>query len=240
MSERTQTEEVAGYWQQIIDVMRQLGLLSERSQQGDERVPVADAILLPDRCIFVLDMQQLAGISRDVWLDPALWAQWEGALQGRRVSVSAGDGLALTVAREPTQPLPDVIPLSLPEPYQGCLVGYTKRLPSGEQRAILIGGAVSSAAPDPIQSAVLQLAAQRAPDVVNFAVVDAQPVDLQDSEQQLSLFTLSTAPTEAELVAARLRQRTLLAQANLTDWQYSPIEGAVFPLLLLTVDEAAA
>lgn len=112
MSERTQTEEVVGYWQQIIDVMRQMSLLTERTQQGDEQVPVADAILLPERCIFVLDMQQLAGIARDVWLDPALWAQWEEALQGRRVSVSAGGGLALTVAREPTQPL-STIPLLL-------------------------------------------------------------------------------------------------------------------------------
>lgn len=104
MSEITQTEEVVMYWQQIIDVMRQLDLLTERPQQGGGVVPVADAILLPDRCIFVLDMQRLASVSRDVWLDPALWAQWEEALQGRRVSVSAGDGLALTVAREPTLP----------------------------------------------------------------------------------------------------------------------------------------
>ncbi len=112
MSERTQTDEVVGYWQQIVGVMRQLGLLTERPQQGGDMVPVADAILLPDRCIFVLDMQRLAGISRDVWLNPALWVQWEEALQGRRVSVSAGDGLALTVAREPTQPL-SVFPLLL-------------------------------------------------------------------------------------------------------------------------------
>jgi len=100
MSERTQTDEVVEYWQRIIGTMRQQGLL-ERPRQGGEMLPVADAILLPDRCIFVLDMQRLAGISRNAWLDPALWAQWRTALQGRRVSVSDGGGLAITVAREP-------------------------------------------------------------------------------------------------------------------------------------------
>jgi hypothetical protein len=90
------------YWQQIIDTMRQQGLLGERpGLGGQEMLPVADAILLPDRCIFVLDMQRLAGISLSTWLDPALWAQWRAALQGRRVSVSDGNGLAITVAREP-------------------------------------------------------------------------------------------------------------------------------------------
>jgi len=75
-------------------------------------LPVADALLLPDRCVFVLDMQHLAGISRKTWLDPALWAQWRVALQGRRVFVSGGGGgLAITVAREPgadTKRLPAV------------------------------------------------------------------------------------------------------------------------------------
>ena len=101
MSERTQTDEVVEYWQRIIGTMRQRGLLGERPRRGVEMLPVADAILLPDRCIFVLDMQRLAGISRKAWLDPALWAQWQAALQGRRVSVSDGGGLAITVAREP-------------------------------------------------------------------------------------------------------------------------------------------
>ena len=101
MNERIQTDEVVRYWQQIIGVMREQGLLTESLQLGGELVPVVDAILLPDRCIFVLDMQQLAGIASDVWLDPALWEQWRTALQGRRVSVSTGAGLALTIARTP-------------------------------------------------------------------------------------------------------------------------------------------
>jgi len=69
MSERTQTDEVVEYWQRIIGTMRQRGLFGERPRRGVEMLPVADAILLPDRCIFVLDMQRLAGISRKAWLD---------------------------------------------------------------------------------------------------------------------------------------------------------------------------
>jgi hypothetical protein len=258
MSERTQTDEVVVYWQQIISTMRQRGLLTERSRQGDEMLPVADAILLPDRCIFVLDMQRLAGISREAWLDPGLWAQWRAALQGRRVSVSAGGGLAITVAREPgahTKRLPAVIPLSLehlPEPYHVCLVGYTKRLPAGDDRAILIGGASSSDETNQMQSAILQLAAKHSPDEIQFAVVDTQPVDFQDHERLPHLFALSTSPSttpdlnaEAELAkrvkAERLRHRALMAEANLADWRRynaDPGDGVSFPLLLLTVDEA--
>lgn len=102
MNQRVETEEVVEYWQQIIDVMRQRGLLTEFPPQGDEMVPVADAILLPDRCIFVLDMQRLAGIPHDIWLDPDLWAEWQEVLGGRPVMVSTGGGLAITVARAPS------------------------------------------------------------------------------------------------------------------------------------------
>ena len=111
MSERTQTDEVVAYWQRIIGTLRQRGLLRRRLLRGGEVLPVADAFLLPDRCVFVLDMQRLAGISRKAWLDPALWAQWRAALQGRRVFVSGGGGLAITVVREPgadTKRLPAV------------------------------------------------------------------------------------------------------------------------------------
>lgn len=102
MNERVQTDEVVEYWQQIIAVIRQRGVLTEFPPQGDEIVPVADAFLLPDRCIFVLDMQRLAGIPHDIWLDPALWAQWQEVLGGRPVIVSTGGGLAITVARTPS------------------------------------------------------------------------------------------------------------------------------------------
>jgi hypothetical protein len=258
MSERIQTDEVVVYWQRIIGTMRQRGLLTERPRQGGEMLPVADAILLPDRCIFVLDMQRLAGISSTAWLDPALWAQWRTALQGRRVSVSEGGGLAITVAREPgahTKQLPAVIPLSLehlPEPYHVCLVGYTKRLPASDDRAILIGGASSSDKTNQMQSAILQLAAEHSPDEVKFAVVDTQPVDLQDDERLPHLFALSTSPSTAldlnaaaelaeRVEAERLRHQALMAQANLADWRRynaNPVGGVSFPLLLLNVDEA--
>ncbi|MBN1921659.1 MAG: hypothetical protein JW892_10470 [Anaerolineae bacterium] len=106
MNERTQADEVVRYWQQIIGTLRQEGALTGSPQQGNEMVPVADAILLPDRCIFVLDMQQLANVASAVWMDSELWAQWQVALEGRRVLVSTGGGLALTVSRKPTRPLP--------------------------------------------------------------------------------------------------------------------------------------
>jgi hypothetical protein len=95
--------EVVQYWQRLVATLHQRGLLKERTVQGGYALPVADVILLPDRCIFILDMQRLAGIAREAWLDVKLREQWQAALQGRRVVVSDGGGLAVQVARQPGQ-----------------------------------------------------------------------------------------------------------------------------------------
>jgi hypothetical protein len=100
-NERNTTDEVIIYWRQIVGTLGQRGLVRQRPRQGGVMLPVADAFLLPDRCIFALDMQRLGGIPREEWLKPELWRQWRAALQGRRVFVSDGGGLAITVARQP-------------------------------------------------------------------------------------------------------------------------------------------
>ena len=154
--------EVVRYWEQILTTLRQRGLLKQ------EQYPVADALLLPDRAIFILDMQRLGGIPREEWLDRRLWAQWRAALQGRRVIVSDRGGLAIQVARDPGPPerrqLPAVIPLTPdripPEPYRVCL-GLARHGPvvldiAGTHRAILIGGTSGSGKTNLIQSILLQ------------------------------------------------------------------------------------
>jgi hypothetical protein len=92
---RNTTDEVIVYWRQIVGTLDQRGLVRQRPRQGGAILPVADAFLLPDRCIFALDMQRLGGIPREEWLKRDLWAQWRAALQGRRVFVSDGGGLAI-------------------------------------------------------------------------------------------------------------------------------------------------
>ncbi|MBN2002067.1 MAG: hypothetical protein JXA21_01820 [Anaerolineae bacterium] len=183
MIQKTQTDEVVVYWQEIIATMRRRGLLTEQTRSDDEILPVADAILLPDRCIFVLDVQQLAGISHNVWMDPALWAQWRAALQGRAVFVSEGDGLAITVARKPaphTKWLPVAIPPSLerlPELHSVGPSGHTKRPLTGDRWAILISGAANNPKTNKAQSAGPQPATKHSPNDVKFAIVNTQIVE---------------------------------------------------------------
>ncbi|MFN3762242.1 MAG: FtsK/SpoIIIE domain-containing protein [Anaerolineae bacterium] len=239
--------EVLAYWQHIIATLRQRGLL----QHG---LPEADAILLPDRCIFILDMQRLAGIPRETWLDKNLWRQWRAALQGRRVLVSDSVGLAIQVAREPgpRQRLPAVIPLTpdlIPHrPYHVCL-GYSRRGETvhldiaGDHRAILVGGTSGSGKTNLMQSVILQLATRHSPDQVRFAIVDTKMVDFGPEFDRLPHLFAPIASDQEEahrLVEAveeeRLRRQALMAQAGVADWRDLP---AGMPLLLLVIDEAA-
>ena len=64
MNERTTTDEVVVYWRQIVSTLNQRGLLKPRPRRQGAVLPVADALLLPDRCIFSLDMRRLGGIPR--------------------------------------------------------------------------------------------------------------------------------------------------------------------------------
>ncbi|MCP4536599.1 MAG: hypothetical protein GY832_05585, partial [Chloroflexi bacterium] len=92
--------EVVTYWQGIVGTLAQRGLLKQR-QDGCKIIPQATAIVTPQYVAFVFDMQRLAGIPREKWLETDLWAQTRAALQGRRVFVADSAGLAMVVAREP-------------------------------------------------------------------------------------------------------------------------------------------
>jgi hypothetical protein len=254
---RNTTDEVIVYWRQIVGTLGQRGLVKRRPRRGGAILPVADAFLLPDRCIFALDMQRLGGIPREEWLKRDLWAQWRAALQGRRVFVSDGGGLAITVARQSGQRrrrrLPHVIPLdleALPERAYTVTLGYTKAGAvtldlAGDHRAILTGGTSGSGKTNLMQSIVLQLAAKHGPDAFRVAIVDTKEVDFgRDYEGLPHLFEpvahdLDAAACLIEHVEAeRLRRQALMANAGVADWRDLP-EDERPPLLLLVVDEAA-
>ena len=251
------SDEIAHYWNAILATLEQRRLTNERPRQGGVIVPEADAYVLPDRVVFVLDMQRLAGISRETWLTPNLWKQFRAALQGRRTFVSDSGGLAITVAREPSatlgKKLPERILLSeehlLDKPYQVCL-GYTTRYSvtldiAGEHRAVLIGGTSGGGKTNLMQSIILQLAAKHTPAEVQFAIVDTKLVDFGEDYASLpNLFadiahTLDEADRLIEQVEAeRIRRQMLMAQAGVARWEkYADPEP--LPLLVLMVDEAA-
>jgi hypothetical protein len=267
MSERNPTDEIVIYWRQIVGTLGQRGLVKRRPRQGSAILPVADAFLLPDRCIFALDMQRLGGIPREEWLKPELWHQWRAALQGRRVFVSDGGGLAITVAREPGQRqrkrLPATIPLDLDEvtdaPYE-VILGHTRRgmvtldLAEGN-RAILTGGWSGGGKTNLIQSIVLQLATKHGPEELRVSIVDPKQVDfgpLTPYARLPHLFapstSLRTSPIAYSIEEASiaiegvynefLRRQALMAQTGVADWRQLAGEDRL-PLLLLAIDEAA-
>lgn len=247
------TGEVTTYWSAITGTLSQRGLLRERPRRGGEVLPEADAYLLTDRAIYVLDLQRLGGIPRERWLDPSLWAQWRAALSGRRCFVSDGGGLAITVARQPGERrkrLPkmiDLTPAHLPEKAYHICLGYGKRGAvlldlARDNRAVLIGGTSGSGKTNLMQSIVLQLAAKHTPAEVQFAIVDCKQVDFgADYERLPHLFApiahdLEEATRLIESVEVeRLRRQGIMAAAGVSDWRKCDGLG----LLLLTVDEAA-
>jgi DNA segregation ATPase FtsK/SpoIIIE-like protein len=250
-----QTSEIVVYWRAIVGTLHQRGLLRERPRQGGRVIPEADAYLFVDRAVFVLDMQRLGGISREAWLDEALWKQWRAALQGRRVFVSDGGGLAICVGRKPgarARRLPAMIKLAAEhlsrKPY--CVtMGLTKRGQwivldlAGEHRAILVGGTSGSGKTNLMQSVILQLAAKHGPEEVRLAIVDTKEVDFGGDYGRLPhLFkpiarSLDEAARLVEAVEVeRLRRQAVMARAGVADWR--ELDGEL-PLLLLMVDEAA-
>jgi hypothetical protein len=253
--QRAQTDEVVVYWRQIIGTLNQRGLLQERPHRGGKVLPVADAILLPDRCLFVLDMQRLGGIPRETWLNENLWKQCRAALQGRRVIVSDGGGIAIQVGREPgvpqRKPVPAVIPLTydaLPDRPYYVTLGYNKggRVTldlAGKHRAILTGGASGSGKTNLMQSVVLQLGANHTPDEARVAIVDTKAVDFSGPYERLPHLFRPIARElahAAELIEKveeeRIRRQAVMARARVSDWRDL---AEPFPLLLLVVDEAA-
>ena len=248
--------EVVEYWRGVCSTLTQRGLLKERGD-GGRVVPHVVGLVGPDWVVFVLDMHRLGGVSREQWLDEAMWAQVRATLQGRRVFVADSAGLALVVAREPgaqqRKRLPAVIPLTLddlPDKPYVVRLGYAKSGPvtldlAGENRAILTGGTSGSGKTNFMQSLILQLAAKHTPDEAQFAIVDTKLVDFGPRFERLPhLFApvahdLEEAQALIERVEAeRIRRQVVMARAGVADWQ-DLAEGERLPLLLLTVDEAA-
>jgi hypothetical protein len=54
--------------------------------------------------IFLLHLQHLGGIPLDAWMEKSLWGRWRTVLAGRKAFVTRGEGLALTVSRDPVVP----------------------------------------------------------------------------------------------------------------------------------------
>jgi len=216
-------------------------------------VPEADGYLFLDRAVYVLDMQRLAGIPREKWLDVALWAQMRAALQGRRVFVSDGGGLAVCVARQPgthVKRLPNVIhltPEEIPPKAYHVKLGYTKRGPvildlAGAHRAILTGGWSGAGKTNFMQSVIIQLCKKHGPAEFQVAIVDTKEVDFGETFARLpNLFApiAHTVEDGARLIAKvegeRERRQALMASAGVADWRRL---DEPFPLLLLVIDEA--
>jgi len=218
-------------------------------------VPCARALVLPDKAVFVLDMNRLAGISREQWLDEKLWLQIIAALQGRRTFVVDSAGLALVVAREPgahkPQRIPKVIPLTCDEIPDGA---YTVTLGRDQRglveldlaethRDILIGGSSGSGKTNLLQALILQLAAKHEPEDLQVAIVDTKEVDFTGVWHNLpQLFhsvahELDEAAALIEQVEAeRIQRKATMNAAGVSFWRDLDNPPA---LLLLIVDEAA-
>jgi hypothetical protein len=253
--EQLAQREVIGYWRTILATLKQRGLLRERPAQGGVIVPHALAVMDPERCMFVLDMLRLGGVSRERWLDRNLWGQWRAALSGRRVVVADGYGLVIVVGRQPgpviTKRLPAVIPLTsdvIPDgPYTVCL-GMDRRGPvvldlAGNERAILCGGAPGGGKSNLMQSIILQLATKHGPDEFRVAIVDTKQVDFGPAFGRLPHLFMPVGHTMDEATALigaveqeRLRRQAVMAAAGVNDWRKL---GNPFPLLLAVIDEAA-
>jgi|GEM_PF-5578086 len=103
-------DEAILLWWTIVATLKQNDLWADRAQPDKMVVPEADALVLPDRIVFILDPERPGGIQRSEWLDAGTRARLEEALGGRRVVISEADRLAVSVARtmdqnpEPTRP----------------------------------------------------------------------------------------------------------------------------------------
>lgn len=247
--------EVFDYWRALTGTLEQRNLLKQKAQDGRPVKPQAVAIVdqAGDRVLYLLDMQRLAGVSRERWLDRDLWKQWRAALRGRRVAVADGYGLVICVARTPGQQckrLPASIPLDLgdlPEGPYHVTLGHTKRGPvvldlAEKHRAVLCGGTSGAGKTNLMQSIILQACAKHGPSEFRVAIVDTKQVDFSGPYTRLPhLFgdiahTVAEAETLIEAVEQeRLRRQALMADAGVADWR--DLDG--LGLLLLVVDEAA-
>jgi hypothetical protein len=235
-------------------------MLASRPKQGGVVVPRVDAYLMEDRILYMLDMQHLAGVSREAWLNRNFWKQCRAALGGRRFFVSDGGGLMITVAREPGSPkrkLPSIIPLQadhlVSAPYLVAVGMDIRRRETmildlaREHRAILIGGYSGSGKTNLMRSIVLQLAAQQEPGKLQVAVVDVKEVDfsgvynhLPHLFQPIARDKDSSEQLIERIEGERIRRQAILRKAGVTDWRrYNERADDPMSLLVLVVDEAA-
>jgi len=249
--------EIDSYWMAIVNTLKQRNLLRQRPQQGGYIIPRALGVLdtEADCCYFVLDMQYLAGVPREKWLDHDLWRQWRAALSGRAVGVADGFGLWIGIRRKPGLPtakrLPAVIPLEadrIPDGLYTICLGQSKRGDvvldlAGSERAILCGGAPGGGKSNLMQSIILQLCAKHGPDELQVAIVDTKTVDFGPAFERLPHLFMPVAHTMDEATALigtveqeRQRRAAIMRQAGVNHWRKL---AEPFPLLLTTIDEAA-
>ena len=223
--------EIITYWQGVRATLAQRGLLK------GEQIPEARALVLPDRAIFVLDMQRLAGIPREKWLDRDLWLQIRAALQGRRAYVADSAGLALVIAREPgtheLKQLPALIELTrehLPDGDYTVTLGYDQTGPvvmdlAGAQRAILVGGTTGSGKTSGMQAILAGLLLKHTPEELQLAIVDPKQVDFGAWRGLPHLFApVANSIAEAELMIGaveqeRQRREVVMVRAGVRDWR---------------------
>lgn len=251
--------EIEGYWNGVLETLRAGGYLLPRPQQGGYVVPEAAPLLLPDYCIFLLNMQRLGNVARERWLEPQLTERISQGLGGRAVAVAYAEGLALIVARslELARIQQSRIPTHLPltasmiptEPYHICL-GYGVRgrvtldLADAE-RAILIGGTSGYGKTMLMQSMITQLAEKHAQDELRLVIVDPKFVDFGPYRALPQLLLpvaneIEDCARAVQQVAAEMeRRKALLRAANVTTWQQYNEREETLPLIVLIVDEAA-
>ncbi len=258
------------FWRRILITLRERGVLRQRPRQGGYVIPeVESTLVFDDRVIYVLDMQRLAGIPREVWTDDTnLWRQWRAALEGRVVFVTDSAGLAITVARDPSLGpppqtrgsdgrLPTKIPLErqhLPTAPFHTRLGY---IAGGQpvdfdlavrNRSILVGGASGFGKTTFLLATLLQMTLKHPPEAVQLAVVDLKetdftgPIACLPHYWQPVAYGLSAAEALIEQVEGeRIRRKDLLHKAQVSDWlAYNALPDVTsLPLLLFIVDEAA-
>ncbi|WP_376791492.1 FtsK/SpoIIIE domain-containing protein [Thermoflexus sp.] len=232
-------------WNAILTVLRQRGLLRDEA-------PVADGIILPDRLVFVLDMERMGGIPREAWLDRDLHLQIRATLGGRPVTVTDSFGLAVQVGRfplPPRQPLPRHVPLDLSHRPAGIdlavPLGVGHRGPLWASLPdlghILVGGTTRTGKTAWIRSAVVALTSAHTADEVRIAVVDPKGIDFANWRPPHRIDVATDVDEAARLIGdilgeAEARQGRFAATGATSLAAYRKAVG-MLPAVVLVVDE---
>ncbi|MEA3309651.1 MAG: FtsK/SpoIIIE domain-containing protein [Chloroflexota bacterium] len=235
--------EARHYWKMILSTLHQRGELQKRPRQGGYVVPqLTVTLLLPQRIIYILNMQKLGGISRETWAaDLDLWRQWRAALDGRVVFVTDSAGLAITVGRDPAlgerlralpeqeaaaKDLPTKILLTqddIPTTPYTVRLGYTAAQQpldlnlAEAHRALLVGGTSGYGKTTFLRSAVLQAVCSNSQEALQLAVIDLKEVDFTGTFARLPHYFRPVAYhlEAAEMLIEQLAAEQLRRQALL-------------------------